>query len=79
MSLSGNIRASAVALCLVMLTVSGCKSHRTRTPQQSSPEALYKKAKKSLDGFDFNGAIKMYESLTARFPLYAWKLEKVGA
>jgi outer membrane protein assembly factor BamD len=68
MSLSGNVRASLIALCLVVLTASGCKTHRERSPQQSSPEALYKKAKKSLDGFDFGSAIKTYESLTARFP-----------
>jgi outer membrane protein assembly factor BamD len=66
MSLSGTLRASLIALCLVVLTTSGCKTHRT--PQQSSPEALFKKAKKSLDSFDFNGAIKTYEALTARFP-----------
>ena len=31
-------------------------------------EALYKKAHKALEGYDFNGAIKSYEQLTARFP-----------
>jgi outer membrane protein assembly factor BamD len=68
MSVSASFRASLIALCLVVLTASGCKTHRERAPQQSSPEVLYKKAKKSLDGFDFNGAIKVYEQLTARFP-----------
>jgi len=68
MSLSGSVRASLIALCLVMLATSGCKSHREKAPQQSSPEVLYKKAKKSLDSFDFNGAIKVYEQLTSRFP-----------
>jgi outer membrane protein assembly factor BamD len=68
MSLYGSVRAFLVALCLVLLTTSGCRTHRDRDPQKSSPEVLYKKAKKSLDGFDFNGAIKVYEQLTARFP-----------
>lgn len=68
MSLSGYARSTLVALCLVLLTTSGCRTHRDRELQKSTPEVLYKKAKKSLDGYDFNGAIKTYEQLTARFP-----------
>jgi len=68
MSLSGSVRGSLVALCMVLLFTTGCRTHRERDPQKSSPEVLYKKAKKSLDAFDFNGAIKTYEQLTARFP-----------
>jgi outer membrane protein assembly factor BamD len=68
MSLSGSLRASLIALCLVLATTTGCSTHHARTPQQSSPEVLFKKAKKSLDAYDYNAAIKTYEQLTARFP-----------
>jgi outer membrane protein assembly factor BamD len=62
------MRASLVALCVVLLAVSGCRSHREKQAKKVTPEALYKKAHKALDNFDFNGAIKSYEQLTARFP-----------
>jgi outer membrane protein assembly factor BamD len=65
---SGPLRASVVALCIVLLAVSGCKSHRDREAKKATPESLYKKAHKSLDSYDFNTAIKTYETLTARFP-----------
>lgn len=67
-SLSGRIaRGGVLALCLVLLATAGCRTHRAdRT--KSSPELLYKKAKKSLDSYDFQNAIKTYEALTARFP-----------
>jgi outer membrane protein assembly factor BamD len=68
MPLSGPVRAAAVALCIALLALSGCASHRHRQLQQSSPEVLYKKAKKSLDSYDYSSAIKTYEQLTARFP-----------
>jgi outer membrane protein assembly factor BamD len=65
---SGPVRASLVALCVVLLAVSGCRSHREKEAKKVTPEALYKKAHKALDNYDFNGAIKSYEQLTARFP-----------
>jgi len=68
MLLSGPVRASLVALCIVLLAVSGCRSHKEKEEKKVTPEALYKKAHKSLDNYDFNGAIKTYEQLTARFP-----------
>jgi outer membrane protein assembly factor BamD len=68
MFLSGAVRGSLVALCVVLLAVSGCKTHREKQAKKVTPEALYKKAHKSLDSYDFNGAIKSYEQLTARFP-----------
>jgi outer membrane protein assembly factor BamD len=69
MWLSGAVRGSVVALCIVLLAVSsGCKTHREKQEKKITPEALYKKAHKSLDSYDFNGAIKTYEQLTARFP-----------
>lgn len=68
MLLSGPVRGSVVALCVVLLAVSGCRSHREREDRKATPEQLYKKAHKSLDSYDFNAAIKSYEQLTARFP-----------
>src|ERR1700752_483022 len=68
MFLSGAMRGSMDALCVVLLAVSGCKTHREKQEKKLTPEALYKKAHKSLNSYDFNGAIKSYEQLTARFP-----------
>jgi outer membrane protein assembly factor BamD len=68
MRLTPAIRAGLVALCVVLLAVSGCKAHKARQEKKVTPEALYKKAHKDLDAYDFNGAIKLYEQLTARFP-----------
>jgi outer membrane protein assembly factor BamD len=68
MFLSGPVRGSVVALCIVLLGVSGCRSHKERDAKKLSPEALYKKAHKSLESYDFNAAIKSYEQLTARYP-----------
>ena len=68
MILSVPVRGSLLALCIVLLAVSGCRTHRERQDKKVTPEALYKKAHKSLDSYDFNGAIKSYEALTARFP-----------
>jgi outer membrane protein assembly factor BamD len=67
MSLSGSVRGTVVALCIAMVALSGC-SHKNRELRQSSPEVLYKKAKKALDSYDYNSSIKTYEQLTARFP-----------
>jgi outer membrane protein assembly factor BamD len=68
MRLTSAVRAGLVAWCVVVLAVSGCKSHREKQEKKLTPAALYKKAHKSLDNYDFNGAIKSYEQLTARFP-----------
>jgi len=69
MFLSGPVRGSLVALCIALLAVSGCHTTRVkRQEKQVTPEALYKKAHKSLEAYDFNSAIKVYEQLTARFP-----------
>jgi outer membrane protein assembly factor BamD len=68
MFLAGLLRGSLVALCAVLLavSVSGCRTHRE--DKKVTPDALYKKAHKALEAYDFNGAIKSYEQLTARFP-----------
>jgi outer membrane protein assembly factor BamD len=67
MSLSASVRGTLVALCIALFALGGC-AHKNRQLQQSSPEVLYKKAKKSLDSYDYGTAIKTYEQLTARFP-----------
>jgi outer membrane protein assembly factor BamD len=68
MLLSGTVRGGAVALCVVLLAVCGCKTHREKALQKQTPEQLFKTARKDLESNNFNGAIKTYEALTARFP-----------
>jgi outer membrane protein assembly factor BamD len=65
--LSQFARGSTIALCVVLLAMAGCRSHRN-DPTKSSPEVLYKKAHQALVSYDFQAAIKGYEQLTARFP-----------
>ena len=68
MFLPGPVRGSVVALCIVLLAVAGCRTHRERDEKKASPDVLYKRARHSLNSNDFNAAIKIYEQLTARFP-----------
>ena len=68
MFLPGPVRGSVVALCIVLLAVAGCRTHREREEKKATPDSLYKKAHKDLKSNDFNAAIKIYEQLTARFP-----------
>jgi len=68
MFLPGPVRGSVVALCIVLLAVAGCHTHREREEKKATPDSLYKKAHKGLQSNDFNAAIKIYEQLTARFP-----------
>lgn len=68
MRLSGPMRGGVAALCVVLLAVAGCSSHREKALARQTPEQLFKTAKKDLGNNDFNGAIKAYEALTARFP-----------
>jgi outer membrane protein assembly factor BamD len=68
-SLSGQLaRGGVLALCLVLLATAGCRTHREKNLNKSSPEVLYKKAKQSLKNYDYQAAIKTYEQLTARYP-----------
>ena len=53
-------------MVLLATATTGCR-HR-QDPTKSSPELLYKKAKKALGNYDYQSAIKTYEQLTARFP-----------
>ena len=57
--------ALVAALCLCALALTGC-AHRK--PKQSSPQVLYEQAKHDLDTYNYNGAIKTYEQLTAVYP-----------
>jgi outer membrane protein assembly factor BamD len=61
-------RGGVLALCIILLATAGCRTHRNKDLTKSSPEILYKKAKQSLNNYDFQAAIKMYEQLTARYP-----------
>jgi outer membrane protein assembly factor BamD len=66
MSASGLLRAGVIALCIALMAVPGCRSRRD--PLATSPDLIYQKAQASLNGQDYNNAIKIYEALTARFP-----------
>jgi outer membrane protein assembly factor BamD len=68
MLLTGPVRGGVVALCVVLLAVSGCRSHREKALAKQTPETLYKNARKALNNNNFGSAIKTYETLTARFP-----------
>jgi outer membrane protein assembly factor BamD len=57
----------ALMLCLFGALAAGCHSEEKRLAK-ANPEVLYKEAHKRLDNYDYNGAIKIYEQLTARFP-----------
>ena len=68
MSLTGTVRVGVVAVCIALLfAVGGCRTHKV-DPKKDSPALLYKRARHNLDSNDFNAAIKIYESLAARFP-----------
>lgn len=60
-------RSGVLVLCIALLTVAGCRSNRDDI-QRSNPELVYEQAKRSLNSYDFNTAIRLYEALTARFP-----------
>ena len=70
MLLSHPVRGGVVALCVVMLAVcgSGCRSHREKALAKQTPEQLFKTATKDLANNNYGGAIKVFETLTARFP-----------
>ena len=67
MPVSAPLRGGVLVLCAILLALGGCRSHRDDVTK-SSPEVLYKKAKSSLNSYDYGSAIKVYEQLTARYP-----------
>lgn len=68
MSLTSLTRGGVIALCLALLALSGCRTNREAELKKTGPDILYERAKKNLDGYDFQNAIRLYEALTARFP-----------
>jgi len=62
---AGLVRVLTLALCLGALALTGC-AHRKH--EQSSPQVLYQRATHDMDEYNFNGAIKTFEQLTAIFP-----------
>jgi outer membrane protein assembly factor BamD len=62
---AGSVCALITALGIGALALTGCAHHK---PPQSSPQVLYQRAKKDMDDYNFNAAIKTYEQLTAVFP-----------
>jgi outer membrane protein assembly factor BamD len=63
-------RRAVLVLCLAcaLISATGCKSTPDKKLQQMGPDQLYKLAHTRLIDFDYKGAIKLYEQLTARFP-----------
>ncbi len=62
-------RAAAVALLALSLAFGGCHSRgKLKDSARMTAPNLYKAARKSLDGSDFELAVKQYEALTARYP-----------
>ncbi len=57
-----------LALCLACLATSGCHLFGRKKRQETNPEILYQRAHRELVNYDYKGAIKLYEDLTARFP-----------
>jgi outer membrane protein assembly factor BamD len=66
---------SARALVLLlMLPLAGCSifgGGKDEPAVQGAPTVLYERARRSLDNQDFEGAIRVYEALVARFPFAA--------
>ena len=58
---------AVLLLSVFCILATGCHSEEKRLAK-ASPEVLYREAHKKLDNYDYNGAIKIYEQLTARFP-----------
>lgn len=61
-------RVALVGLLGVVLLLGGCRSWRHKEDTNASPEAMYRQATKFADEGSFQGAIKVYEALNARFP-----------
>ncbi len=64
-------RVALLALCLAMVAAgtTGCRTKpENRLDRLADPQLLYDRARKSLDNQDFDGAIRVYEALNARFP-----------
>jgi outer membrane protein assembly factor BamD len=60
-------------LLLLMLPLSACSMFNKDDdqPAQGAPGVLYERARRSLDNQDFEGSIRVYEALIARYPFAA--------
>ena len=61
-------RALLLGTVLASAIVSGCFNTREEQVAMGSPDALYQRASESLEGGNYEGAIRVYEALEARFP-----------
>lgn len=61
-------RHGLAALLLALAVLAGCRTGPSLEALQSNPDLLYERARRSLDGQDYENAIKLYEALAARFP-----------
>lgn len=61
---------AAMFFCAALLALSGCHRGLAKDPsaRMSNPEQIYARARKELDGNNFDLAIKLYEALEARYP-----------
>ncbi len=66
-SASALARSTALVLCLFCFATTGCHT-AAKKRMQASPVLLYKEAHRELLAYNYKGAIKLYEALTARFP-----------
>jgi len=68
MTANGLARGLILALCISSVLLTGCESSRERKLLNSNPAAIYKVAHDRMESGDYKSAIKLMESLTARFP-----------
>jgi outer membrane protein assembly factor BamD len=61
------MKRTATLLAIGLAAMAGCGSNPDRSSQQS-PERVYATAKQSLNSQDYDGAIRVYEALVARYP-----------
>ena len=65
---SGRGRALVLATVLASAAVAGCFGTREEQVAMGSPDILYQRASDALEGGNYEGAIRVYEALEARFP-----------
>jgi len=66
---SGYVRLAGATLLIALALLGGCRSRGPERDINRQPvDTLYSNARKALEGNDYEYAIRLYESLTARFP-----------
>ncbi len=68
MSASVLARSAMLVLCLSCFATTGCHIFARKKRVEANPEILYQQAHRALLNYNYKGAIKIYEALTARFP-----------